>query len=209
MDLHQVWLGPKAPPLQWMNSWRETNPEFTYRLWTDSDVRDLHLENAHLFKRLVGIGRFDGASDVLRAELLYRFGGVYVDADSLALRPLTGARFLEDALFVMQEPTPVQEGLLNGCFMGACCPRSPALAAYIEAMRHVHAPLAPTWKSVGPVLLTKVLAQFEVTKLPPWVFFTRTLAGERVEGAENAYGEHYWSSTTSRRAFPGGVPWPK
>jgi len=210
MLIFQVWLGPRRPPVEWMRTWKEQNPEATYWCVTDQDLDGLKLENDRLLRKLIGIGRFDGASDVLRAELLWRNGGVYVDADSRALRPLEGAPFLDEPMFAMHEPTTVQEDLINGCFMG-CQPENPTMRAYIEALAgvDVKARLTPTWRTVGPQLLTQTVQRVGgCTVLQPWVFFTRTLAGDVVEGPEPSYGEHYWSSTVKRFGFAGGRPWP-
>lgn len=204
--LHQVWLGPKPAPAEWMDSWRETNPSFEYRVWTEQEIDAFGLVNRRLYDRLYRAKRFDGCSDVARAEILLREGGIYVDADSRALRTLEGAPFLDRDFFVVRELTAAREYLLNGCFMGAE-PGHPILAAYVEALSGV-TKLVPTWITTGPVLLTDVVAGFlEAEVLAPWTFFTTTLQGVPVTGGE-PYGDHYFSSTNGRELKLGGQPYP-
>ena len=54
-------------------------------MWGEPEIETFGLKNAALYKRFLSEGIFDGAADVARAEILHRLGGVYVDADSLAL----------------------------------------------------------------------------------------------------------------------------
>lgn len=205
--ISQIWLGPKPPPAEWMQTWRDLNPEFEYRVWREADIDQLGLSNRRLYDRLVRMGRYDGASDVARAEILLREGGIYVDADSRALRPLQGAAFLEAPFFVVREETRARPYLLNGAFMGADAGH-PVLAEYVKALSGVRR-LVPTWITTGPVLLTDVIGRVGGAEiLEPWVFFVKTLQGEPVTGGD-AFGEHYFSSTVGRELSLAGKPYPK
>jgi len=179
-----------------------------YRLWRDQDVEEMGLVNVKLYRRFCNIGRYDGASDVVRAEILARHGGIYVDADSECLRPLDDAPFLRSRFFVVEERTDQVPFLVNGAFMGAQA-KHEVLLRYIAALSEVRK-LLPSWVTVGPKLLTKVLAEGGpgIQVLPPWTFFTQTLNGEAVSGGE-PYGRHFWSSTQDRSkgAFAGARSW--
>ncbi len=204
--LHQVWLGPKPPPTEWMHTWRDLNPSFEYRVWREADVNALGLVNRRLYDRLYRARRFDGCSDVVRAEILLREGGIYVDADSRALRTLEGAPFLDRDFFIVRELTAAREYLLNGAFMGAEA-GYPILDEYVKALSGV-TKLVPTWITTGPVVITDVVARFpDAEILPAWTFFVTTLQGVPVTGGEH-YGEHYFSSTNGRELKLGGKGYP-
>jgi len=68
------------------------NPDFDHRVWNDDAIDTFGLHNEALYRRFFAEGIYDGAADVARIEILYRCGGVYVDADSVALRPLQAHR---------------------------------------------------------------------------------------------------------------------
>lgn len=79
--IHQIWLGPKpAPAYYWeyKQSWQKLHPEWEYRFWTDKEVADLDFDLKDLYMRTPNWGE---KSDILRAELLDRFGGLYADTD--------------------------------------------------------------------------------------------------------------------------------
>lgn len=219
--LHQIWIGPSQAPMRWMRTWRDAHPDWEYTLWDERAIKRLRLQNVKLFRRLCDIGRFDGASDVVRAEVLLRHGGVYVDADSECLRPLDGAPFLQASFFAVEDPV-IEAGwvivrellgdvdyLVAGGFMGAE-PEHPILRHYVDALSRVDLEhLTPTWVTTGGILLMKVLAQEAGAEiLPPWTFFDRSLEGERVGGGE-PYARHFWSSTAGRdEHHPGATPYP-
>jgi len=191
----------------WTESWRTLNPEFEYRMWGEPEIETFGLRNAALYERFLEEGIFDGAADVARAEILHRFGGVYVDADSLALRPLGGAPFLEATFFAVTEPGEPEAALLSNAFMGSI-PEHSILARYVEAIGRV-VDLRPMWKLTGPGALTEVLAgvEDEVALLPAWVFYATSLEGDEVTGGA-PYARHFWSTTAERWGRPGATPYP-
>ncbi|MDB6081197.1 MAG: hypothetical protein JWO53_469 [Chlamydiia bacterium] len=79
--IHQIWLGPKTPPSYFASfqaKWRKMHPDWEYHLWTDDDLDELNLELRDLIE---ASPNYAEKSDILRCELLERFGGVYLDAD--------------------------------------------------------------------------------------------------------------------------------
>lgn len=92
--VHRVWIGPPMPPEfeEFHAEWEQLNPGWEVRLWGEEDIDDLGLVNRDLYdaaaewttERLVPRFR----SNLVRYELLHRFGGVYVDCDLKPLRPL-------------------------------------------------------------------------------------------------------------------------
>ncbi len=79
--IHQIWLGPKAPPAYYWDykeTWKKFHPDWEYRFWTDKEVQELEFDLKDLYERTPNWGE---KSDILRAELLERFGGLYIDTD--------------------------------------------------------------------------------------------------------------------------------
>src|SRR5437867_4300593 len=85
--IHQIWLGSPVPeqfkPLQ--ETIIEHHAGWEYVLWTDERVKELTLHNQELFDRATNFGE---KSDILRYELLYQFGGLYLDIDIACVKSL-------------------------------------------------------------------------------------------------------------------------
>lgn len=82
--LHQIWLGGRPMPLrlqQFGEGWRALYPGWEYRLWTERNLPPLINEAAFYAAETPA-----QQADILRYELLYRFGGIYVDTDFECLR---------------------------------------------------------------------------------------------------------------------------
>jgi mannosyltransferase OCH1-like enzyme len=87
-NVHIIWLGPKTPPTifqKCLDSIKKHLPEWNCRIWTDKDIPDLNLHNKKFYDEESNYG---AKSDILRYELLYKFGGVYLDVDMVVLKPL-------------------------------------------------------------------------------------------------------------------------
>jgi mannosyltransferase OCH1-like enzyme len=84
---HHIWLGSTPLPpdfAAFRETWREHHPEWALRLWTEEELPDgLSRRELYDLSRLPA-----ERADVLRLEVLQRFGGIYVDVDLECRRPL-------------------------------------------------------------------------------------------------------------------------
>jgi mannosyltransferase OCH1-like enzyme len=164
--MHRIWIG--SPPPDWVHqfgdTWAEHHPEWQHCFWNDDTVQDLlplsdtsqAMWNAApvLFPNHVEQFR----SDILRYHLLYLYGGVYVDADFYALKPID--ELIHDVpFFAVYE---VQGKWIANGLMGAT-KSHPLLVKLIEesvgnvkAMMQQHRRKRPARVS-GPEAITKVL----------------------------------------------------
>ena len=129
--VHQIWVGDKPLPdkyKKWQTTWQSI-PGWTYKLWTDNEVENLTLTNRTLYDKETNMG---ARSDILRLEILYREGGVYVDTDFECLKPeLFDA--LSDAydFYCCIHPLDYSVLLINNAIIGSA-PGHPILKACIE-----------------------------------------------------------------------------
>jgi mannosyltransferase OCH1-like enzyme len=87
--LHMVWIGETRIPYRYeanVRDFAEHNPEWDVRLWENADVAPVvaDMRNRDLFEAETNIA---AKVDLLRYELVYQHGGVYLDADTLSLGP--------------------------------------------------------------------------------------------------------------------------
>lgn len=79
--IHQIWLGPNLPPsyfYEYQEKWKVLHPSWEYHLWGEEELEKLHLENWDLVEKSPNWAE---KSDIIRGDLLNRFGGVYIDVD--------------------------------------------------------------------------------------------------------------------------------
>jgi hypothetical protein len=97
--IHQIWLGKNAPPTEWMDTVTEFAKKYgyEYKLWTEKNVDSLDWDSIPGLRREYGKFRTEmaGRADIIRLLALYKFGGIYIDADSVIMKPLKFSKFLE------------------------------------------------------------------------------------------------------------------
>ena len=182
--IHQIWIGPASPPHFWMSTVRDFAAKYgyTYMLWDDTAVANLTVRNPELLKEFLENKRWPGASDIIRCEVLGQYGGVYIDADTVVMKPEAFHTFLQkykDQTFFGCEYDDCH--LLANGTIGT--PKgSVFLQDLLEAMP-VYAkerPDEPDYKRVGPYFLTdfvKNRKEQDYVKIPKHVFYPQSWHG--------------------------------
>ena len=89
--IHQIWIGDNPIPTAWTDTVKDfaKKHDYTYKLWTEASVKDLGMDEIPGLKALYKSfgGELAGRADILRLLILYKFGGVYIDADTVILKP--------------------------------------------------------------------------------------------------------------------------
>lgn len=203
---HRIWVGGPEPV--WLHklgqTWQRHHPSWRLLQWGDHEVAQLELENQDLYDRAGEIapdhvGQF--RADVLRYELLWRFGGVYIDADFECLRPLDGLvegvgcfaawqdrKFVNNAIIGGPSGHPLFRALIDG--LPGSVERNRG-----KAPRHVS----------GPHYLTRMVRDFDdVTLFPKELFYPydwRQLHHQPGETFEGAYAAHLWLNQRRERGL--------
>jgi mannosyltransferase OCH1-like enzyme len=177
---HQIWLGPEPYPDElapYWQSWAEHHPGWKIMVWTEENLpADLRRPEAREVLRNPA-----ERSDILRWELLWTHGGVYVDADFECRRSIEPLIDGVEAFAGYRKPERV-----NNALVGAV-PGHPFVERALAEIRP-----RTTWGTVdkdgtGPPFLDRVLAGFPGVKLfDPPVFYPRTQAQR-----EQAYAIHH------------------
>jgi FkbM family methyltransferase len=79
---HRIWFGNNPIPASYeayWAAWQRQYPDCDFVTWTDADLDRLELTRPVLDRLSSHVSR----SDVARYEILYRFGGIYLDCDIL------------------------------------------------------------------------------------------------------------------------------
>ena len=200
--IHQIWIGGPLPDVfkKYMKTWQDMHPDWEYILWDDEKVKELFpLYNQKFYDASEGMGV---KSDLLKWEIIYRFGGVYADVDFECLRPLDQLHYTYDFYTAFQ---PLDAFFVQlGAALYAGYPGHPILKHCIETIKddwhHQGAP-----KKSGPVHFSK---SFMATAGKngrkdiafPAFYFYPLGSSERVlkydEWIKNgAYAIHHWAKS--------------
>ena len=78
--MHQVWLECPFPEKYKVltDIWKTKHPDWTFLLWTEKEIEEFGLVNKWMYNNMKNPS---AKSDVVRYEVAYSYGGVYVDTD--------------------------------------------------------------------------------------------------------------------------------
>jgi mannosyltransferase OCH1-like enzyme len=176
---HQIWLGPDPFPDDYgayRESWRRHHPDWELRLWTESNLPE-NLRRPEAAERLRAPAE---RADILRLEVVHRFGGVYVDVDIECLRSIEPLLDGVELFIGLAKP-----GRVNNALLGSVAGH-PLLDRALDELSP-RAYYGYDKEAAGPKFLDRVLAGHpEVTLIEPEVFYPQT-----PEEKQHAYAVHY------------------
>ncbi len=146
--IHQIWLdGPLPENIQKIqNTWKEKHPTWEYHLWTQKEIDFLYLKNGSLYHLAKDTKQ---KSDILRYEILYQFGGVFVDNRYECVKPLDILN--ENCDFYAGLTEQIRTPLLSNAIIAAI-PTHPIVRKCINTLRE-RSP-SEVWGHLGPSFLT-------------------------------------------------------
>lgn len=217
--IHQIWIGPKPPPTKFMDTWKNKHESegFEYIRWTEQEMnkRGFH---SQLTDKIKDMNEINGKADILRWELLYEYGGFFVDADAYCIEPVT---YLVEKYkaFVGYENEQVRGAgwIGNNTEYDDVLARTHPLIATgtmafppkhdlprlaIEWIKNNDVNVNRTgkraWRTVGPGLLTRLYhgqKWNDITVLPSYLFLPIHASGCSYNGREKIYANQEWGST--------------
>ena len=166
---HWIWVGGAPMPPQhreWVRGWLEHHPGWEHRLWTDSNRPTLR--NERVYEACATAAQ---RADILRYEVVHRYGGVYLDTDVECIRNIEPLLGTCDA-FVGEE-RPEEEGPHYGNAIVGARSGHPAMTSVIDALPDSAARYADRNISfqTGPDFLTRVLVGRADVKAFPHRYF--------------------------------------
>ena len=145
--MHHIWFGKplSQEDKQLRSTWEQMHPDWRFVLWTDRhendprglvvrswqelhtmleqtherylvvDVADLEFDNRSFFDSSRNYGE---KSDIIKYEIVYRLGGVYVDCDFECLKPLDDLHYFYD-FYTGIQPLDTNYAQLGAAIFGA------------------------------------------------------------------------------------------
>jgi mannosyltransferase OCH1-like enzyme len=195
--LHFIWVGDETKrPDNCIASWRAMNPDWAVKVWGNAELTGNEwINRAHM--EAMYAREYNGVADLMRWEILHTHGGVVIDADSIAIRPLDDALLACEA-FACWENEIVRPGLIAAGYFGSVAgnPFVKRIIDDIAAEPSVVHDMA--WKTVGPQRLTDSYRKHGYSRLriyPSHYFIPQHFSGATYEGDDPVYAHQLWGST--------------
>ena len=190
---HTVWVqGHPLPDThkQWFESWRKHNPKWTHVVWGESDYLPF-LENREVYDTAVNHAQ---RAEIAQKEILWKYGGVYLDADFECFRPV--GHFFEEDRVVTWDESP---GQLGNQIYGTP-PLHQAVREAIDdiprSIRYQRMNGLPQPYGAGPHLIQRLWRDREdVLIRPSWEFFPYLWNQPKPSDFGEAYGAHHWTAS--------------
>jgi len=188
--IHHVWLGNKPFPEEFNRyrlSWMKHHPTWTMMFWDEDNLPKLINQNS-----LKLCNTYSEMSDVIRYELLYKYGGIYLDCDFSCYKNVEP--LIKDLKLFISTEDNVH---LSGGFIGSV-PKHPIIKRLIRLIpKNLEMSKGKTSDlRIGPKWLTNNVRKDEITILPKEYFYPY-LPWE-IEKKENlkknkiCYAAHHW-----------------
>lgn len=151
--IHHIWIGSPVPDKvnKLRKTWIKYHPDWEHKLWTEKEILDFGLKNINLYNQAKNYGE---KSDIARYEILYRFGGLYIDTDFECFQAFD--IFHETCSFYAGVAYNNEVEIFNG-LIGAS-PNSIILKHCIESIKRPPGSTDTTWSILlrtGPFFFTK------------------------------------------------------
>jgi inositol phosphorylceramide mannosyltransferase catalytic subunit len=190
---HTVWVQGEPLPethTEWLGSWKKHNPTWAHVVWGENDYIGF-LENREIYGTAVNHAQ---RAEIAQKEILWKYGGVYVDADFECFRPCT--QFFEVDRVVTWDESP---GQLGNQLIGSP-QHHPAVRAALDDI-----PRSIMWQreqglpqpyGAGPHLIQRLWRnRVDVEIRDSKEFFPYLWDQPKPSSWGDAYGAHHWTAS--------------
>lgn len=185
---HRIWLGPDPMPARFVHfgeTWMKYHPDWTMQLWTDESLPALINEQEFLQAET-----FAQKSDILRYELLLKFGGVYLDTDVECLKCINPL-LVDVECFASKYP---KEYFVMQDVVGAA-PEHPFLVDVVRQLPqyfHENSCRSIVYQT-GPLFFTTVIKHHPEVKVFEQHYFHAEPYLDSYENYPDTYAVHHWA----------------
>ncbi len=195
---HAIWVGGKPLPKIYKElnkGWKKLNPDWQHMIWTDKQVKKLKLRNQAAYDKTKDPVE---KANILRYELLYKYGGLYVDMDSQCLKSFTDLHHLY-TFYTGICPLDC-DAILNNAVI-ACTPGHPIMDACIKGIP-ARMRLGDRLHRTGVFHFSHVFLKWapitggQIIALPPSYFYPLNRDFHRASRKHlkpESYAVHYWN----------------
>ena len=204
--IHQIWIGPAPKPMKLLNTWKQKHPDFEYILWDENEIikRNMIFKCQKQIDSIKGPQEWAGKADIMRYEILEKYGGFYLDADSVCLNPIHS--LCSNNAFACFENEECRKHLVANGNIGTQ-PNNllfKMIINYISKQNYNFSKRGielnskkVVWKLTGPLLFTEFCLKYpkHINILPSYLFLPIHLSGAAYTGHRKVYAYQFWGTT--------------
>lgn len=197
-NMIHIWIGPKLPPLQWMNTWKNKHPTWHYRIFDNQELESRKFINQHLINEYMRRKKYPGVADLIRYELLYEEGGFIPPADAICLEN-TEELWYEDKniCYTVYENEILRPNYVSPIY--ASNSKNDFIKTIIETLNKLSPKeLKSPWKSTGNKFLGELINKINpnIKIFPSHYFIPQHFESkEKYNGSDKIYADQMWGNT--------------
>ena len=201
--LHQLWVGPKPAPMNFVQTWKDKHPSWKHILWREETLKTHFPRGLYNQHHYDAMPEWNGKCDIARWEILEKYGGFFIDADAVCINRLDDY-LLDNDSFACYENEIARPGLIAAGYVGAC-QNNRLMKLLINDLHSQRLYQGrwfrrPAWQTVGPAFLTATVRKYKYINLavyPSFYFIPRHFTGVEYTGNAKVYAKQLWGSTLS------------
>lgn len=189
-----------------MKTWRDLNPQWGFMFWDENALNHHFPHGLRNQKQFDDMLELPGKCDIARYEILNKFGGFFIDADSICINKLDDF-FLKNDCFSCYENEIAKGNLVSVGYLGST-KENKLMELLIEGIgvKDIKTILSPpkwstekmAWRMVGSGFLTTMIIRHRYTNIsvyPSYYFIPEHYNGLKYTGPAKSYGKQFWGST--------------
>lgn len=207
--MYHIWIGPLPPPDKWMKTWIENHPDWKYEVFDNQKLKETNFYNQELIDEYIKVGRYSGAADLIRYELLYKEGGFIPPADAICLNN-TEELWIEpiDYCYTVYESETLRPGFVSPIY--AANEKNKFLEILINTLKLTKLTDVldkDVYKVTGNEFLCRMIENHnpKIKIFPSHYFIPKHFKAktERYNGPDKIYADQMWGTT--RRRYSEGI----
>jgi glycosyltransferase involved in cell wall biosynthesis len=194
--IHRIWIGDLPKP-NLIETWKEKHIDYDFYEWDNETIKTFPFRLKKHIDKFIEKGMYHGAADLIRYEVLYKYGGFVAPADSECLNSID--ELLNCDSFCCYENEQIRPKLLSP-HIGAC-PNNRLLGLIIDELESRETLLnEDPWVVTGNFLLTnmRVKHNYQDMKIfPSHYFIPEHYTGIKYQGDGKVYARHFFGTTNN------------
>jgi mannosyltransferase OCH1-like enzyme len=203
-NMIHIWIGPLAPPLHWMNTWKDHHPDWKYTVFDNDRFEKTKFRNQRLIDEFYLREKYNAVADLIRYELLYDQGGFLPPADAVCLSN-TDELWTEPEhkCYTVYEHEKARPHFVSPIY--ASNPGNEFLKIIIQTLGQVQVEdiqNKKVWQITGNEFLRWMIKKHkpEIKIFPSHYFIPKHYSAKtpRYDGPDKIYADQMWGSTRKK-----------